>query len=326
MNKPNKQGAAVARVVVVAIAAVLAGCGNDTGTLQGYAEGDFVYVASPYAGVLEELAVARGQEVAAGAKLFVIEHGVEQGAVDAATARIKNAQARLENLGESRRASEIEALRAQVDSANTALRLATVQLDQAQKLFNDKFVSQARLDEAKATHDGAKARVAETKAQLELGLQSLGRKPEMQAVRHEIEAAEAERAQAQVRLDQKTGIAPAAGLVYDTFFRVGESVPAGSPVVSLLPPANIKARFYVPETIVGGLRPRQPVTIRCDGCPAAIAAEITFVSPQAEYTPPVIYSRESRAKLVFLVEARPAPADAPKLRPGQPLEVALGKP
>jgi HlyD family secretion protein len=325
MNKSNKPGAAVARVALAALAAVVAGCGNDKGALQGYAEGDFVYVGSPYAGTLEELAVARGQQVAAGATLFVIEHGVEQGALDAASARIRNAQARLQNLGESRRASEIDALRAQVESANTALRLATVQLDQAQKLFKDKFVSQARLDEANANYDGAKARVAESKAQLELGLQSLGRKPEMQAMRAEIEAAQAEHAQAQVRLDQKTGVAPAAGIVYDTFFRVGESVPAGSPVVSLLPPANIKARFYVPETIVGALAPKQGVTIHCDGCAAPIAAEITFISPQAEYTPPVIYSRESRAKLVFLVEARPAPADAPKLRPGQPLEVTLNK-
>jgi HlyD family secretion protein len=328
MNKPNNRGASrMLMLAVVAIGTLAAGCGGEgRDTIQGYAEGEFVYVASPYAGILEELAVARGKQVAAGARLFVVEHGVEQAAVDAAAARIRNAQARLENLGEGRRAAEIDVIRAQADSAATAMRLSRVQLDQAERLFRDKFVSQAKVDEAKAAYDRDAARVAETTAQMRVGLQSLGRKPEIQAARAEIEAAQADLAQAKVRLDQKTGIAPAAALVYDTYFRVGESVPAGSPVASLLPPGNVKVRFSVPETIVGSLRPRQAVTITCDGCPSPIRAEISFISPQAEYTPPVIYSRDSRAKLVFLVEARPAAADAPRLRPGQPVEVAVSHP
>ena len=195
-----------------------------------------------------KLAVARGQQVAAGATLFVIEHGAEQAAVDAAAARIRNAQARLENLGEGRRAAELDVIRAQSDSAATALRLSRVQLDQTERLFKDKFVSQARLDEVKAAYDRDAAHVAEMQAQMRVGLQSLGRKPEIQAAAADIEAAQADLAQAKVRLDQKTGIAPAAALVYDTYFRVGESVPAGSPVASLLPPGNLKVRFFVPET------------------------------------------------------------------------------
>jgi HlyD family secretion protein len=93
--------------------------------------------------------------------------------------------------------------------------------------------------------------------------------------------------------------------------------------VSLLPPGNVKVRFFVPETVVGGLRTGAAVSISCDGCAAPIEAQISYISPQAEYTPPVIYSRESRAKLVFLIEARPGAADALKLRPGQPVEVRL---
>jgi HlyD family secretion protein len=329
MNKSNNRGAfhGLMLAAVAAIGALSGGCGGDRhDTLQGYAEGEFVYVASPYAGILEALAVARGQQVAAGAMLFVIEHGAEQAAVDAAAARIRNAQARLENLGEGRRAAELDVIRAQSDSAATALRLSRVQLDQTERLFKDKFVSQARLDEVKAAYDRDAAHVAEMQAQMRVGLQSLGRKPEIQAAAADIAAAQADLAQAKVRLDQKTGIAPAAALVYDTYFRVGESVPAGSPVASLLPPGNLKVRFFVPETTVGALRPRQSVTITCDGCPSPIAAEISFISPQAEYTPPVIYSRDSKAKLVFLVEARPAAADAIRLRPGQPVEVAVSRP
>ena len=314
-------------VALLCAAVVAAGCAkDDRGVLQGYAEAEFVHVASPYAGTLDRLAVARGATVAAGATLFVLDHRAERAAVDAADARIRTAEARLVNLGEGRRAAELDVIRAQVETAATALHLSQLQFDQAQRLYKSGFVSQAKQDEAKAAVDRDTARVAEARAGMQVGLQSLGRKPEIQAARAEIEAAQADRAQARVRLEQKTGVAPAAALVYDTYFREGESVPAGQPVASLLPPGNVKVRFFAPEAMVGTLRPGQPVTLSCDGCAGPIAAAITYISPQAEYTPPVIYSRESRAKLVFLVEARPGPADAPKLRPGQPVEVAVGKP
>ena len=101
----------------------------------------------------------------------------------------------------------------------------------------------------------------------------------------------------------------------------GEWVPAGRPVVSLLPPGNLKARFYVPEEVLGTIRIDQEVQIACDGCEAPVAATIAFVSTQAEYTPPVLYGKESRTKLVFLVEARIAPAEAAKLHPGQPVDI-----
>jgi len=327
-NAANRRASRTQLLVIVAgIGALAAGCsGDQPGTLQGYAEGEFVHVGSPYAGSLEKLGVVRGQQVAAGATLFVVEHGAERAAVDAAAARIRNAQARLENLGEGRRAAELDVIRAQADSAATGLRLSRLQLDQNERLFKEGFIAKARMDEAKAAYDRDAARVAEAQAGMRVGLQSLGRKPEIQAARAEIEAAEADLAQAKVRLDQKTGLAPVAALVHDTYFREGESVPAGSPVVSLLPPQNLKVRFFAPEPLVGALRPGQPVTIACDGCGTPIGAQISYISPQAEYTPPVIYSRDSKAKLVFMIEARPAPADAVRLRPGQPVEVAVSRP
>ena len=311
----------------LALAALLAGCSDGAqAPLTGYAEGEFVYVASPYAGTLDKLAVARGQQVAAGDSLFVLDHRAEQAAVDAAQARHRAVEAKLANLVEGRRAAELDVIRAQAESAATALRLSRTQLDQNTRLHADGFISKARLDEVQAAYDRDVARVAETAAQLRVGMQSLGRRPEVESARAEIEAAAAELVQARVRLDQKTGVAPAAGLVQDTYFRVGESVPAGSPVASLLPPQNVKVKFFVPEVKVGALRIGQDVAIACDGCGAPIAARVSYVSAQAEYTPPVIYSRESRAKLVFLVAARPAAADAARLRPGQPVEVALGRP
>jgi HlyD family secretion protein len=141
-----------------------------------------------------------------------------------------------------------------------------------------------------------------------------------------VEAAEAVLAQAEWRLAQKTLMAPQAGRVHDTFFVPGEWVPAGRPVVSLLPPANIKLRFYVPEPAVGGLQIGQAVTATCDGCDRPVPATVSYVSTEAEYTPPIIYSRESRAKLVFRAEARPSPEDAARLKPGQPVEILLAAP
>ena len=116
---------------------------------------------------------------------------------------------------------------------------------------------------------------------------------------------------------------PAAGTVQDTYFVEGEWVPAGRPIVSLLPPGNVKVRFYVPETVVGALRIEQAIQVSCDGCGAPLRATLSYVSAQAEFTPPVLYSKESRAKLVFLVEARPQPQDSARLRPGQPVDVSL---
>jgi HlyD family secretion protein len=312
------------RWIALAALPVFAACSNGPAdTFQGYGEGEYVYVASPYAGQLEKLAVARGAQVAAGATLFVLEHGVEQAAVTAAEAKLQNAKAVIANLAAGRREPELDALRAQIESASAALKLGKLQLTQNERLHASGYISQDALNISRANYERDAAQLAQMEAQLQTGLQSLGRQPEIAAARANFDAARAELAQARVKLEQKTGTASAAALVQDTFYREGEWVPAGSPVVSLLPPANIKVRFFVPETVVGRLRLGEAVSISCDGCAGPIDARISYVSPQAEYTPPVIYSREARAKLVFLVEARPGAADASKLRPGQPVDVKV---
>jgi HlyD family secretion protein len=160
-------------------------------------------------------------------------------------------------------------------------------------------------------------------AQIRLGRMPIGRDKEIAAAQADVDTARAVLAQSDWRLAQRASAAPTSSLVYDTLYSEGEWVAAGSPIVSLLPPGNIKLRFFVPETAVGGLTLGQAVRAACDGCSAPIPAKITYISRQAEFTLPVIYSREQRAKLVFLVEARPDLADARKLKPGQPLDVTL---
>ena len=129
---------------------------------------------------------------------------------------------------------------------------------------------------------------------------------------------------AQWNLAQKSQAAPQAGLVFDTLYREGEWVPPGRPVVVLLPPGNIKVRAFVPETRVHGLHPGDEVRVIVDGAAVPLPGRISFISPHAEYTPPVIYSRENRSKLVFMIEATVDPNTAATLHPGQPVDVRLG--
>jgi HlyD family secretion protein len=129
--------------------------------------------------------------------------------------------------------------------------------------------------------------------------------------------------QAAWKLQQKQIASPRDGLVFDTLYREGEWVAAGNPIVEILPPENLEVRFFVPETLVGKLKVGENLSVHCDGCAAEVPAQISFISPQAEYTPPVIYSNETRDKLVFMVIARAAVDKAAELHPGQPIEVAL---
>ena len=123
--------------------------------------------------------------------------------------------------------------------------------------------------------------------------------------------------------DQKRQFAPTNAFVHDTLYRAGEWVAAGNPVVELLPPANIKVRFFVPQAALPRIKPGQTVSVTFDGGQHAFPATVNYLSTQAEFTPPVIYSRENRAKLVFMIEAKFSPADAADLRPGQPVDVRL---
>jgi HlyD family secretion protein len=206
---------------------------------QGYIEGEYVLLASPYAGQLQKLNVRRGERVEAGRPVFALEQESERAARLEAEERLKVAQARLGNLKVPKRPPEIEALRAQVNQARAARELAALQLEQAEKLFKESFVAQTRLDEARATHDREAARVREAEAQLKTALQPLGRDAEREAAESEVDAAKAALAQAVWRLEQKSVAAPVAGLVHETFFVEGEWVPAGRPVAALLPPGNV---------------------------------------------------------------------------------------
>ncbi|WP_284618239.1 HlyD family secretion protein [Aquabacterium humicola] len=320
----TRAASAGARLLLVPLLVPLAACDKPPPAgWSGYVEGEYVLVSSPLAGTLAELPVAAGGQVAQGAPLFVLDDDAEVFAKDEAAARLGVAQAQARNTETGRRADEVAVTRAQLARARAQAALARSELARVKALVAQNFVSAAQLDDAQAAMTQADAQVNELEAALRVA-QLPAREQERAAAQAGAGAAAQALKQADWRVQQKAPRAPAAAAVADTFFRVGEWVPAGQPVVSLLPAGAVKARFYVAETEAGALQPGQAVSIRCDGCGAPIAARISRIATQAEYTPPVIYSNAQRAKLVFLVEARPAPADAPRLRPGQPIDVQKG--
>jgi HlyD family secretion protein len=306
--------------IAVAILTLVSACGREPPAgWSGYVEADYVRVAAPIGGRLDRLAVSRGDTVRAGAPLFSLDAEAERAARSEAEARVAKAQSGLANLEKARRPPEIAAARAQLAQAQATLRQAEADLARAQRLVADKFLAPQRLDDAVATRDRSRAQVAQLEAEVTVA-NLPARSDEIAAAKAEARAAEDALAQARWRVDQKVQAAPVAGTVADTLYRQGEFVPAAAPVVSILAPENVKVRFFVPETAIARLRVGDAVRIVCDGCGEPIAANVTFIAPEAEYTPPVIYSRENRAKLVFMVEARPL-APHPALRPGLPAEV-----
>jgi HlyD family secretion protein len=283
-------------------------------------EGDFVYMASSQAGQLISLAVQKGQTVAAGTLLFTLESQNEADAVQQSDRQLQAAQAQLGDLFTGKRPPEVAVTAAQLAQARADAERLGLQRQRDEEQYRAGGVPKGQLDDSRNTALSAEAHVHELEAQLEVA-RLPGREQQIRAQQAQVEADRAALAQAQWKLAQKQVHALEGGLVFDTMYRRGEWVPAGSPVVRMLPPHNIKVRLFVREAVLGSLPPGRQVEIRCDGCSAAIPAVVSYVSAEAEYTPTNIYSNDTRAKLVFMVEAHPQPSDAVKLHPGQPVQV-----
>jgi HlyD family secretion protein len=307
-----------------AVALLLGACARPApGSWQGYLEGEFIYVAAPLAGQLQQLLVQKGTRVESGAPLFVLEQSAELALLREAAERLRQTQAKLADLRKGQRPSELAALEARLAQARTASELSARDLERATRLHEGTVLPDADFDRARLAHEANQTQIAETTAQLITA--QLGGRADA------IAAAEAEAAAAQAALDragwsvaQKSQSAPRAALVYDTLYRQGEFIPAAAPVVALLPAEIIKVRFFVPEAQFAALKAGDRLQVTLSGRPA-LEARISYLSPKPEYTPPVLYNRENRAKLVFLVEALFDASAARDLHPGQPVDVTLAK-
>ena len=300
---------------------MLGGCQRPTVTgWQGYLEAEFIHVGAPLAGRLDRLAVQRGDRVEAGAPLFTLEHAGELAAQREAADRLRSAQARLDDLRKGSRPSELATLEARVEQARASAELSQRELERAGQLFQSGVLAATEHDRARLTHERNRGTIEEVAARLATARLG-GRTDAIAAAEAEVAAATAARERADWAVAQKTQSAPRAALVHDTLYREGEFVALGAPVVSLLPAENLKVRFFVPEADFATLRPGDAVRVGLTGRASPLEARVTYLSPRPEYTPPILYNRDNRAKLVFMIEAALNPAAAAGLNPGQPVDV-----
>ena len=313
------------RLIGVAVAAAVAAGllwlswrphGEDEARLSGYIEGDPLYLAAPAAGPLTAVSVVRGQRVEAGAALFSLDARQVGAQTDQRRAEIVQAGAQV-----AAAQAEYDRARAAADSARAlaADARATAERYARMKRADPGTVATQEVErtQAAAVSAEAQARAAADQAK--------GAAAQVAAAQARIVQGRAGLADIGVRADQLAPRAPGPARVEEVFFQKGEWANANQPILSLLPDDRIKLRFFVPEGAVAAYRPGTEVRYACDGCGAERRASIAYVSPRPEFTPPVIYSRTTRDRMVFMVEARPA--DPAGLTPGLPIDVVpLGGP
>jgi HlyD family secretion protein len=308
----------------VAIACALTACQRTTGDrIQGYIEGEFVYVAAPHAGSLAKLDVVKGAQVDAGVALFELDAMPERAAREQAVHQLARARAALDDAKKGKRPTELDSINASLKQARAASLYSEKEAARQEKLQGTVgATTEHDVERAFSLREQDRDRVAQLDADLETA-QLGSRIDQIAAAEDEVKAAEAALAKAEWDLSEKVQRSPQAGLVFDTLYREGDWVGAGLPVVMLLPPRNVKLRTFVSEERVGTLHVGDSVRVFVDGIVEPYTGKINYISPRAEYTPPVVYSRDNRRKFVFLIEAVFAPDVAVTLHPGQPVDVGL---
>jgi HlyD family secretion protein len=328
MKRLPPQAIAAALIVIAITALVLTrdwwqpllGFGSEDNRYLGYVEGETSLIAPPVAGRLVQRPVERGMTVKKGDRLFVIDPVLAQAEVSRAEAVLAESQSRYENLLKGKRQEEKDVTAAQRREVEAAIVQAETEFKRQAELLAKGVGTRKDYDMAESQMRQLHSRQASLAAQEKVN-ELAARPDEIAAAKALVDQNEANLAQAKKRLDDLMPNAPEDALVENTFFNVGEWVPAGTPVVSLLPPYRVKLRFYVPEEDVALARMGGSVSFTCDSCPPDLKADIIYISPRSEFTPPVIYSQSARSKLVYLIEARPRPTQT-LLSPGLPVTVA----
>ena len=285
----------------------------------GYIEGETTLIGAPQAGRLVRVDAIEGGTVLSGAVLFVLDPAKATAEVARTDAALATARAVHDNLLTGKRQDEVAVIDAQIAQAEASLELARKDMTRAATLASTGTAARSRLDQAAEQVTLFEARLRELKSSQKVaGLPA--RTPEIEAAASRIVEAQAQLDMARQSLSDLSPRAPADAHVEDVFFKAGEWVTAGQAVVSLLQPADVTVRFFLPESALARAVPGHKIRFQCDGCTGTKTATITRVATEPEFTPPVIYSEGTRAKLVYLVEARPDAEDL-QLRPGLPVSV-----
>jgi HlyD family secretion protein len=304
------------------LASSIAACGTLPVRIVGYVEGEYVRLGPIDTARIEGIEVRRGERVVAGKVVATLQSDDAVNSVMENEAQLVQAQAQLANLRRGKRPEEIAVIEANLVSAKSQEREADRAHDRRQDLFRRGVSTQADLDQAQTARDVAAARVREIAANLDVA-RLPAREDEIKAAENRVAQTDAALAQAKWRLSQRRLIAPAAGRITDVVRRVGELAGPTTPVLTLLPDGALKLMVYVPEMQLAATTVGTRLDVRCDGCPSGLSATVTYVAQEPEFTPPVIYSAETRQKLVYLIEARPDGEPSTALQPGQIVDVML---
>lgn len=258
----------------------ISGCSEKPKTFNGYLDANLIYISSEYSGRLQEFNASKGSFVNKNSYLFSLEQ----------TSEDLNAKISKDGISE---------LMAQKNEIQNKIDYATTNVRRVEKISKDDGVSKDELDNAKLT------------------LANL--KQELNAIDFKIKQQQNEKAVKEWKIKQKELFAPDSGVVFDTYYSKGEFVPASMPVLSMVVKNNVKATFYVPEIYLSKLFLGQNIKLVFDGANEKLDAKISYISNVAEYTPPIIFSKEEKQKLVFKIEAKPQDVNLTKLHIGQPV-------
>jgi len=297
---------------------------DDNNALHGYIEGLYTYVSPTIGGRLEVLNVVRGDIVKINSLLFVLDQQPEADQLTEAHHKHKQAKETLTDLQKCQRQTIIDQLKAQREQVLASLDLDKITLERYKTLYIKGAVDKNTLDTASTNYQRDAKKIQEIEANLAEA--NLGaRENQIMAQQAIVEATIAEVQQAEWALAQKTKYSPITGQVFDTYYRIGEFVPAGQPVLSILAPENVKLIFFLPEDSLSKIKIGQVIKFGCDSCKTNYPATVSFISSKSEYTPPVIYSRESRDKLVYRIEAKITSEITSLVHAGQPIDIFLEK-
>lgn len=283
---------------------------------NGYVEADYIYMAASAPGRIESIAVAEGDMVSQGQILLLLESAGQTAALQSAQASVAVAQANLDNLQTGSRDAEIDVVRASLHRAEADQALAQSTLARSEQLSQRGLVTPAQVDGDRARLASADAQVEQLRAQLEVAVLP-ARDAQRIAAEATLDVARAQVALAQVALDDRVVVAPISGQVERVFFVAGEVTAAGTPVISIFQPESLKAIFFIPEPARAGFAVGDRLDLTCDGCARGLTAQITRLASQPQFTPPILYSRDERERLVFSAEA--VIEGASGLMPGQPV-------
>ena len=310
-------------LTVLPLLVFLSGCSKDhPASFQGYVEGEYVNISSTQSGKLDKLFVKRGDSVSADSNLFALECENELLALKQVHADLSAAEATLRDYQKGSRPEEIKVIEAQLAQAHANADNAAKQWNRNKILYPSNAVSKTQLDDSEALAKASEAKVNELQDTLKVAKLSK-RHDQISAQEARIRQLKSAVAQAQWKVDEKGVKSRYSALVFDTLYHEGEFVPMGGIIVRLLPPENIKIRFFVPQKVAESLKIGDSVSINSRSDGKQLSAHVTYISTEAEFTPPIIYSNETKDKLIYMIEAYPQKSDAAMLHPGQPAEVSL---